>query len=82
MVGISNILPSFAHSTPENSCVKLTSSGEIAELEALLEKKKEKKFLIETQYKPLVDFTAQKIERLSLNYKLILFLVEEHFTVQ
>jgi hypothetical protein len=57
-------------------------SGEIIELEMLLEKKKEEKLLIETQYKPLVDFIAQKIERLSLNYKLVLFLVEEHFTVQ
>jgi hypothetical protein len=34
MVDISNILPSFAYSTPENLCAKLTSSGEITELEA------------------------------------------------
>jgi hypothetical protein len=81
MVGVPNILPSFAHSIPENSCAKLISSGEITDLEALL-KKKEEKLLIEIQYKPLVDFIAQEIERLSLNYKLVLFLVEEYFMVQ
>jgi hypothetical protein len=82
MVGVPNILPSSAHSISENSCAKLTSSGEITELEVLLKKKKKEKFLIETQYEPLVDFIAQEIARLSLDYKLVLFLVEEHFTVQ
>jgi hypothetical protein len=82
MVGIPDILSSFVHSTPENSCAKLTNSGETTELEVLLKKKKKEKFLIETQYKPLVDFIAQEIERLSLDYKLILSLIEEHFMVQ
>jgi hypothetical protein len=82
MVSVPNILPSFVHSTSENPHAKLTSSCEITELEALLEKKKKEKLLIEIQYKLLMDFIAQKIERLSLNYKLVLFLVEEHFMVQ
>jgi hypothetical protein len=82
MVGIPNILSFSAHSTPENLYAKLTSSGKITELEMLLKKKKKEKLLIKTQYKPLVDFIAQEIERLSLNYKLVLFLVEEHFIVQ
>jgi hypothetical protein len=62
MVDVPYILPSFAHSTPENSCTKLTSSGEITELKVLLEKKKEEKLFIKTQYKPLETLLLRKLK--------------------
>jgi hypothetical protein len=48
------------------SCTKLTSSGEIAELEALLEAKKEQKREMEMKYEPIVDYVVQEVQRKNL----------------
>jgi hypothetical protein len=44
----------------ENNHIKFISSGKIAELEALLEAKKEQKRKIEMKYKLIVDYVMQE----------------------
>jgi hypothetical protein len=61
------------------SRAKLTTSGEIAELETLLEKKRSEMSIIHTKYNPIVDFVAEAIEKDELDYKLVLSLLSDRF---
>jgi hypothetical protein len=63
----------------DKSRTKLTSSGEIEELEELLKQKREEKEHMDRKYKPIVQFVTHAIKEDNLDYKLVLQLIADQF---
>ncbi len=71
------IKPSVPPEEPARS--KLTSSGEIKQLEELLSQKKKAKEDMDLKYRPIVQIVVDAIAKDNLNYELVLELLTAHY---